>query len=265
MTWDGWDSLVLLTSSDTWYPVFAERVSIPIVAIVKHKERAPKLTRNTDTLVRLPFTVTGIEELLTLSTTLAITQGTLAFGDHVIFLGMGHKNDARFIVLSQITEPSFKELYTIITDTAMPDPGVLNEVLLLALELSRMRKRPAGALYVIGDAERVLNNSVQLFINPFEGQPVAKRQLSNRLVRRTLQEYARLDGAVVIDERGVVHAAGVHVNADTRCINVPMEGTRHAIAAAITHETSAVAVVASEKTGAVALFKAGKAVLKVKP
>ena len=60
-------------------------------------------------------------------------------------------------------------------------------------------------------------------------------------------------------------AAGVYINADTRNVDVPIEGTRHATAAAITHQTDAIVITVSEKTGMVVLFKSGKPLLKVGP
>ena len=126
-----------------------------------------------------------------------------------------------------------------------------------------MRRRPVGAMYIIGDTKNVLARSTQLFMNPFGGQSQEYRDVSAPQVRDTLREYARLDGAVIIDESGLVQAAGVHVNADTRKVPLLVEGARHATAAAIAHETEAIAVTVSEKTGTVTVFKTGKVILTV--
>lgn len=54
-------------------------------------------------------------------------------------------------------------------------------------------------------------------------------------------------------------------DADTRNVNLVIEGTRHATAAAITHQTEALAITVSETTGRIMLFKSGKLLLKVGP
>ncbi len=266
--WDGWDALVLLTSAETWYPMLAPRIDVPIISVLPHGEDCQEWhtpLKEGDTVIRLPCAVAGIEDLFNLSVALAMTEGVVSFGDHVIFVGSGKVNEAQFIIFTQINESSFSELHSVIANPAIANPRVLKEALTLALELGQMRKRPPGALYVIGDAENVLANSTQLFMNPFEHQPLDARDITSARVKETLREYASLDGAVVIDGSGVIQAAGVHLNADTRNVDVLVEGTRHAAAAAITQHSAAVAITVSEKTGVVTLFKSGTPILRVGP
>jgi len=263
-----WDKLVLLTPVENWYPLLACRVSIPIIVVCKKEgaqgEEQLQL-RGEDLVIPLPCEVNNAEDLFNLSIALAITEGVFSYGDHVIFLGAALNKTAHFILLTQISESSLSELHRIITDPAMPNPDVVKAVLSLALELGRIRKQPAGALYIIGDTNNILQYSTPLFMNPFEGQPEEKRNVKDKWLRDTLKEYARLDGAIIIDKEGVVQAAGVYINADTRNVDVLIEGTRHATAAAITHQTDAIAITVSEKTGMVVLFKSGKPLLKVGP
>jgi DNA integrity scanning protein DisA with diadenylate cyclase activity len=265
---DRWDKLVLLTPVENWYPLLAHRISIPIIVVCDKDDAQVSIQsqlRKKDFVIPLPCEVNNAEDLFNLAIALAITEGVFSHGDHVIFLGATLNKNAHFILLSQISESSLSELYRVITDPEMPNPDVVKAVLTLALELGRLRKQPAGALYVIGDTNQVLKYSTQLFMNPFEGQPVEKRNIKNRWMNDTLKEYARLDGAVIIDNEGVVHAAGVYINADTRNVDILIEGTRHATAAAITHLTDAIAITVSEKTGMIMLFKSGPLLLKVGP
>lgn len=211
VTWDGWDALVLLTSAETWYPVLAPRISVPIISVLPNGEDCQEWytpLREGDTAIQLPCAVEGIEDLSNLAVALAITEGALSFGDHVIFVGGGKENEARFVILTQISDASFSELHRVIANPAIASPRALKEALTLSLELGRMRQRPSGALYVIGDAENVLASSTQLFMNPFEHQPIDMRDITNARVRDTLREYARLDGAVVIMQTALFRPPG---------------------------------------------------------
>ena len=263
-----WNKLVLLTPVEAWYAELVHRVPIPIIVIrngARPQGEEQLQLRSDDSIIPLPCEVNNAEDLFNLSIALAITEGIFSYGDHVIFLGATLNKTASFLLLTQISESSLSELHRVITDPAMPNPAVLKAVLSLALELGRVRKQPAGALYIIGDTDNILKYSTPLFMNPFEGQPEEKRNVKDKWLRDTLKEYARLDGAIIIDKEGVVQAAGVYINADTRNVDVLIEGTRHATAAAITHQTDAIAITVSEKTGMVVLFKSGKPLLKVGP
>ncbi|NPV04644.1 MAG: hypothetical protein HPY67_07920 [Syntrophaceae bacterium] len=263
-----WDKLVLLTPAEALYPLLAPRVEIPVIVITQKgctANEIPSAIRPGDSVITLPCEVSGIEDLLNLSVFMATASGALSRGDRVVVIGAGLEDRASLLVLLRNDEFSFSEFYRVVTDPSMPDPSVVKAVLTIALELGRMRRQPAGALYVIGDTDRVLQHSTPLFMNPFEGQPGDRRNVMEGRVRDTLKEYARLDGAVIIDEKGFVRAAGVHINADMRDVDVLIEGTRHAVAAAITHRTGAIAITVSEKTGMIMLFRGGSPILKVGP
>jgi DNA integrity scanning protein DisA with diadenylate cyclase activity len=260
--------LVLLTPSDSLYALLAEHITIPILVVADGHERGRETTgvvqfRVQDCEITLPCRPGGMEDLINLSVALALLEGMLAIGCRALFVSMTPNTDDCIIVLREITESSFEEWHTVIVGPVLSLRRAVRDVLAIALELGRMRKRPTGAMYIIGDTKNVLARSTQLIMNPFGGQARKYRDVSDPNVRDTLREYARLDGAVIIDEDGLVRAAGVHVNADTRNVALLIEGARHATAAAITHETDAIAVTVSEKTGTVMIFKGGKVILTV--
>lgn len=262
------DKLFLLTPLEKWYPRLIQRVSIPIIVISADYSCASgdsPILRKDDYDIHLPCSVTGLEDLYNLAIALAFTERAISVGDDVVFLGATIHENVHFILVTQIMESSFSELHKSITDPAMPNPEIVKAVLNLSLEIGHARTRPSGALYVIGDTEHVLKYCTPLFMNPFEGQPEEKRNVKDKWLRDTLKEYARLDGAVIIDNEGVVQAAGVHINADARNVDLLIEGTRHATAMAITHQTNALAVTVSEKAGTIMVFKSGKRLLKVRP
>jgi DNA integrity scanning protein DisA with diadenylate cyclase activity len=259
------DLIVLLTPEEEEYELLAGHITIPILVISEDRDSESERVhvvqlREQDREIMLPCRAGDMEDLINLSVALALLEETMAIGCRAAFVHPGPGEDDCVIVLREITESPFEEWYSVVASPLYSRRAV-RDVLAVALELGQMRKRPAGAMYVIGDTQSVLARSTQLFMNPFGGQARECRDISDSKVRDTLREYARLDGAVVIDEDGLVQAAGVHVNADTRNVALLVEGARHATAAAISHETKAIAVTVSEKSGTVTVFKAGKVIL----
>jgi DNA integrity scanning protein DisA with diadenylate cyclase activity len=73
-----------------------------------------------------------------------------------------------------------------------------------------------------------------------------------------------LDGAFIIREDGVVLAAGRYLSSSDQGVKIPLGlGARHAAAAGITATTHAIALVVSQTSGAVRLFKEGNIVLEL--
>ncbi|MBN2574748.1 MAG: diadenylate cyclase [Deltaproteobacteria bacterium] len=124
--------------------------------------------------------------------------------------------------------------------------------------------RPVGTLFVIGDSSRVMEQSRPLSLNPFQGYSEDERNMLSPEVKRALRAFAVLDGAFVLREDGVVLAAGRYLNFEEKEVRIPLGlGSRHMAAAGITHETEAIAVVVSQTTGTVRVFRHGRAVLEL--
>ncbi len=141
-------------------------------------------------------------------------------------------------------------------------PEVFEAVLNVALELAAQGRegRPVGTIFVIGDHEKVMGLSRQMIINPFMGYSEEERNIMDCDLKETIKEFSALDGAFVIKENGVLITAGRH-------LNVALEngkefpkglGSRHIVAAGITNVTNAIAVVVSESTGTVRIFRKGR-------
>jgi DNA integrity scanning protein DisA with diadenylate cyclase activity len=121
-----------------------------------------------------------------------------------------------------------------------------------------------GALFVIGDSERVLSQSRALVLNPFHGYPEGRRNILDPQVEETIKEFSAIDGAFIIRGDGVVLAAGIQLvptAAAPQLLNGL--GTRHAAACAITASTAAVAIVISQSTGAISIFKSGEMITSI--
>jgi diadenylate cyclase len=127
--------------------------------------------------------------------------------------------------------------------------------------------RPVGALFVVGDSNAVMEQSRQLTLNPFQGYSEDEKNIMNPDVRHSLRAFAVLDGAFVVREDGVVVAAGRYLNFDeSKEVEVPLGlGARHMAAAGISRATDAIAIVVSQTSGSVRVFRHGKAALELAP
>lgn len=73
-----------------------------------------------------------------------------------------------------------------------------------------------------------------------------------------------MDGAFIIREDGVIVSAGRHLAAALDTEKMPMGlGSRHAAAAGITEATDALAIVISQSTGDVRIFKNGSIFMEI--
>jgi len=140
-------------------------------------------------------------------------------------------------------------------------PEVFEALLNIALELAEQGRegRPVGTIFVVGDHEKVLQLSRQMIINPFMGYKEEERNILDQNLRETIKEFSAIDGAFIVKEDGVLVAAGRHLSAALESKDFPKGlGSRHIAAAGITSVTSAVAIVVSESSGDVRIFKKGK-------
>ena len=140
-------------------------------------------------------------------------------------------------------------------------PEVFNAALNIACEIAaqgRENKR-IGTIFVLGDEVKVLQLSRQMIINPFLGYTEDQRNILSPDLNETIKEFSAIDGAFIIKENGAVITAGRHLNAALDSRDFPAGlGSRHLAAAGITHVTKAVAIVISESSGNVSVFKNGK-------
>ena len=138
--------------------------------------------------------------------------------------------------------------------------------LAVAIGVEGWEGRPVGALFVIGDSAKVMENSRPLSLNPFQGYSEDERNMMNPEVRRALRAFTALDGAFVLREDGVVQAAGRYLSFEEKDLRVPLGlGARHMAAAGITRQTKALAIVVSQTSGTVRVFRQGRAVLELSP
>ncbi|MEE9311267.1 MAG: diadenylate cyclase [Planctomycetota bacterium] len=139
--------------------------------------------------------------------------------------------------------------------------------LLVQLSEEGREGKAIGTCIVMGDSEVVREYSQQLTINPFRGYSDNERNILDPSLEETMKEFSHLDGAFVISRDGIIQSAGTYLSppAEVRVDLVSGLGTRHRVAAAMTKATKAVALVLSQSTGKVTVYRGGKEVLAVAP
>ena len=143
---------------------------------------------------------------------------------------------------------------------------VVDALIQLALQIGQegFEGHPIGTIITIGDHNAVMETSRQLTINPFQGISESERNVLDPKIREAIKNFSVLDGAFVIREDGVVLAAGRYLSASDDNVKIPLGlGARHAAAASITATTRCIALVVSQTSGAVRLFKEGNIVLEL--
>jgi diadenylate cyclase len=146
------------------------------------------------------------------------------------------------------------------------DSQVVDALIQLALQIGQegFEGHPIGTIICIGDHNNVLEKSRQLTINPFQGLAEVERNVLDPKMREAIKNFSVLDGAFIIREDGCVLAAGRYLSAIDETVKIPLGlGARHAAAAAITATTACIALVVSQTSGAVRLFKDGNIVLEL--
>jgi len=174
------------------------------------------------------------------------------------------------LILALDVEPSSIQisLYDLVRLTDGIRPEVLEVTLQIACAIGRVTQRGKrlGALITLGDSKEVLAHSRQLVPNPFRGQDVAARMLTDPAVHTLILELAKLDGAFVVRGDGCIQSAAAFLSPKSTPIQVPAGlGARHVAAATITATTKATAVVVSATDGVVRVFSGGRIVLELDP
>src|SRR5581483_6116943 len=93
------------------------------------------------------------------------------------------------------------------------DVKVIEAVLQVAGEIARegRERGHVGAIFVIGDTDRVMDISRQVVINPFQGHEPKVRNVLDPANWETVKEFSQIDGAFVLRENGLIEAAGRYI------------------------------------------------------
>lgn len=234
---------------------------------VEETEGTPPVPKNYQTLT-VPKLRLGRLGLLKVGLLLALSSGDLKSDDKIIFLG-GKASRKTLDTLMLIDLASETELITqpgISNLSETVEPDIFEGVLKLAIELANSSRegKSIGTIFVLGDHERVIQLSKQMIMNPFHGYSSEERQILNPQLKETIREFSSLDGAFIISDDGEVIAAGRYLGASSEDTDVMRGlGSRHLAAAGITALTNAVAIVISQSSGDIRIFKNGKTIMEI--
>lgn len=240
-----------------------------VILLNRNKEIPEVLDRDLCTILSVPDVPLSRTGQIKMSVLLGLSEKLFGRGDVVVCV-TGVLASDRLDLLAIIRvgdEPEF-----LMTDESNPlpadvQPAVFEHVLRLASELAVEGRegRPVGALFVLGDHEKVLDFSRQSILNPFHGYPEEDRNLLSTKIDDTVKEYTAIDGAFVIRGDGIVLAAGRYLMPGARGAEPQRGGlgSRHESAAAITASTDAVAIILSQSTGTITVFDSGQVLTEI--
>ncbi|HUJ75111.1 MAG TPA: PTS sugar transporter subunit IIA [bacterium] len=217
-------------------------------------------------VLQVPFPTINRADQVDLALLFAASRGVLTRGDTVVSLsGVPGSGSLDTLVVVDVG----RELPSIFAKqggAALGDvePQVLEKVLQIAMDIAREGREghPVGATFVVGDYERVVQYCRQMVINPFRGYQPEEKSILDPSLGETVKEFSTIDGAFTMRGDGEIMSAGTFLRPEHAASALPAGlGARHAAAAAITLGTGALAVVISQSTGRVSLFKEGRLVM----
>jgi len=222
-------------------------------------------------LLKVPNIPVGRVGKIKVAMVMAASRNLLRFGDRVVCVsGLPAAGMLDTIVVMQVGTETEVMTTTGIGDFAREmKAGVFDTVLELALELANEGRegKPVGTIFVIGDIRELKGHVRQMVLNPFKGYTEKERQILDPSVRATIKEFSTIDGAFIINSKGVVQSAGTYLEPRTAPAELPMGlGARHHAAASITAAApGSIAIAVSESTGEVRVFRNGVGVADIEP
>jgi diadenylate cyclase len=201
---------------------------------------------------------------------LALSKGFIQAGDTVVFLsGLAASGTLDTLIVTQVGRE-----YEILASSPESDglpkgirPEVVERTVDIATQLGAEGRegKAVGALFVIGDTERVCSMTRQLVINPFKGYPTEERNILNDRLTETIKEFSTIDGAFIIHGDGIIESCGTYLKTASQLeFELPRGlGARHHSAAGITSVADCIAITVSESTGTVTVFRGGQIVTEI--
>jgi diadenylate cyclase len=252
------DAVLLFTEDQSTYGRF-EGDEVPTVVV------GAENAVGAEEFVSLPLEFASTSRRIRFGIEGAIDQGLLAEGDEIVgFTRSFGESRLDTVVRVRADEFSHGGVYDLFVNSRA-DAEVVRDVFEVAIELGKkgQKGKPVGALFVVGDAGKVMNKSRPLSYNPFEKSHV---DVGDPIVNVMLKEFSRLDGAFVISDSGKIVSAYRYLEPGAEGVDIPKGlGARHMAGGAITRGTSAISIVLSESDGMVRAFKAGDLILELDP
>ena len=251
------DSVFLFSPSASVHESFAD-AEPPVVVV------APENAVDAERYVELPLEFRSLRERIRFGVEGGLDDGYLEEGDQVGCAAELFADDIDTVTRVRAGDFDRSGVYGLFVNSRA-DPEVIRNVFEVAIELGKkgQKGKRVGALFVVGDAGKVMNNSRPLSYNPFEKSHV---HVGDPIVDVMLKEFSRLDGAFVVSDAGKIVSSYRYLEPAAEGVDIPKGlGARHMAAGAITRDTNAVAVVLSESDGLVRAFSGGEIVLELDP
>ncbi len=244
--------------------------SIQTILVTRDRAAISGKLSSLGAVLQVPFPGLNRTTQVALSLLFGLSQGLFAKKDRVV--GIFGAPESGILDTLMVIDVG-REVPTYLPtqdDTPLGDvePQVLERVLQIATDLAREGRegRSVGTTFVLGDSERVQALAQQLVINPFRGYRDEERSILDPSLEETIKEFSTIDGAFIVRGDGVVLSAGAYLRSEKEADGLPSGlGARHAAAGAVTAQTDALAVVLSQSTGRVSLFKGGRLILSLEP
>jgi diadenylate cyclase len=255
---DDVDAVVLFDPSASQYDPFKEN-DLPVVVVARENKVGA------DTFVELPLEFTDVTGRIRFGLEGAIDGGLLD-GEETIVCATTLFGDSDYDTLVRLRADEFVRtgVYDLFVNSRA-ESAVVRDVFEVCIELGKkgQKGKQVGALFVVGDAGKVMNKSRPLSYNPFEKSHV---HVGDPIVNVMLKEFSRLDGAFVISDAGKIVSAYRYLEPSAEGVDIPKGlGARHMAAGAVTRDTNAIAIVLSESDGLVRAFNGGELVLELDP
>ena len=247
-------------------PALLETVVTKRMVLVTRSGALPDaIVRRARGVVALPHGRFSMESAIQLALVSAGARGLIGEGKVIAVCGEKASDELDTV---RIEEPElfFARIYG--ASAEIVGAEVVERALQLVVELAEEGRegRALGATLVLGDTANVKRFTRQLTINPFHGYAEEERNILDPTLDQTMKELALLDGAFVIDDRGIILSAGTYLSPPTVDVDLASGlGTRHRAAAGLTRETKAIAIVLSQSGGRVSVFRGGAEVMHLSP
>ena len=251
------DGTFLFSPSGSLYERFLE-ADEPVVVV------GTENSLDAENYVELPLEFEDIRERIRFGIEGGLENGFIEEGDQIACALQLFSDDIDTVTRVRAGDFDRSGVYELFVHSRA-EPEVIRNVLEVAIELGKkgQKGKRVGALFVVGDAGKVMNKSRPLSYNPFEKSHV---HVGDPIVDVMLKEFSRLDGAFVISDSGKIVSAYRYLEPAAEGVDIPKGlGARHMAAGAITRDTNAVAVVLSESDGLVRAFSGGEIILELDP
>jgi diadenylate cyclase len=255
---EGIDALLVFSPSSSYYDRVKDVENADLVVV------ATENSVGADEFVELPLAFEDVRDRIRFGIEGALSEGVVEDGNDLGCAAPLFGDEIDMVSRTKVDESRHSGIYDLFANSRA-EPGVIRDVFEVVIELGQKGQKgePVGALFVVGDAGKVMNKSRPLSYNPFEKSHV---HVGDPIVNVMLKEFSRLDGAFVISDSGKIVSAYRYLEPSAEGTDIPKGlGTRHMAAGAITRDTNSVAIVLSESDGMVRAFKGGELVLELDP